>query len=114
MTEQLSLIIYICNHGYAYEAMNEARKAGARGGTILHGRSSISTEKSKFFGITLHPEKDMLMVICTDDQRDTLMKAMTDKYGVTTDARGLCFSMKISEAIGFSFEPLPPKEESKE
>lgn len=111
MTEELSLIIYVCNHGYAYEAMNEARKAGARGGTILHGRSSISTEKSKFFGITLHPEKDMLMIVCTSEQRDTLMKAMTDKFGVTTDARGLCFSMNITEAIGFSFEPLPPKME---
>lgn len=112
MNPEMSVIIYICNHGFAYEAMNEARRAGARGGTILHGRSSISTEKSKFFGITLHPEKDILMVVCTDQQRDTLMKAMTDKYGVATEARGLCFAMKVSEAVGFSFEPLPPKEET--
>lgn len=40
------------------------------------------------------------MVVCTDEQRDTLMKAMTDKYGVSTDARGLCFAMKVSEAVG--------------
>lgn len=51
------------------------------------------------------------MVVCTDEQRDTLMKAMTDKYGVATEARGLCFAMKVSEAVGFSFEPLPPKDE---
>lgn len=106
MEEKKSVIIYICNHGYAYEAMSEARKAGARGGTIIHGRSSISTEKSKFFGITLHSEKDLLMIVCLESQRDKLMKAMTDAYGVSTEARGLCFSLPIEDSIGFSFEPL--------
>ena len=49
MSEQMSqsLIIYICNHGFAYEAMKEAEKQ-SKGGTILHGKSSLSTEKSKF------------------------------------------------------------------
>ncbi|QLY39976.1 P-II family nitrogen regulator [Hujiaoplasma nucleasis] len=109
--QPIEVILYVCNHGYAYEAMSEARKAGARGGTIIHGRSSISTEKEKFFGITLHPEKDILMIVCLADQKNDLMKALTSKYGVTTEARGLCFSMPVSDAIGFSFESIPfPKE----
>lgn len=112
MTEstQKSLIVYICNHGFAYDAMKEARKAGARGGTILHGRSSISQEKSKFFGITIHPEKDLLLIVCKEEQRETLMTAITDHYGISSDAKGLCFSLKVSDAIGFSFDPLPPLE----
>jgi len=107
MENKKEVILYICNHGFAYEAMTEARKAGARGGTILHGRSSISQEKAKFFGITIHPEKDLLMIVCLVEQKETLMKALTAKYGVTTEARGLCFSMKVDDAIGFSFDPLP-------
>jgi hypothetical protein len=105
-----SLIIYICNHGFAYDAMKEARKVGARGGTILHGRSSLSTEKQKFFGITLHPEKDLLMIVAKEEQRDVIMKALTDEYGVTSEARGLCFSLKVNDAIGFSYEPIEIKE----
>lgn len=104
--ENKQVIIYICNHGYAYEAMQEAKKAGARGGTILHGRSSISTEKSKFFGITIHPEKELLLIVCLESQKDALMQAMTSQYGVTTEARGLCFSMKVEDTIGFSFKPI--------
>ncbi|MCU0104737.1 hypothetical protein N7603_03615 [Acholeplasma vituli] len=104
--ENQSLILFVCNHGYAYDAMAEARKAGARGGTIIHGRSSISTEKQKFFGITVHPEKDILMVVCTDEQKQALMKAMSSKYGVTSDAKGLCFSLKVEDSIGISFDPL--------
>lgn len=111
MTQSQSVILFVCNHGYAYDAMTEARKAGARGGTIIHGRSSVSTEKQKFFGITIHSEKDILMIVCTENQRNDLMKAMTSKYGVTTQARGLCFSMKVEDSIGFSFEPLDSKVE---
>jgi hypothetical protein len=104
-----AVILFVCNHGYAYEAMAEARKAGARGGTIIHGRSSISQEKQKFFGITIHPEKDILMIVCLEEQKQTLMKAITSKYGVSTDARGLCFAMKVEDSIGFSFDPLEIK-----
>ena len=107
MENNKEVIFFVCNHGFAYDAMTEARKAGARGGTIIHGRSSISTEKEKFFGITLHPEKDILMIVCLVEQKDTLMKAITSKYGVTTEARGLCFSVKVEDSIGFSFEPIP-------
>ncbi|MBN3490413.1 hypothetical protein JV173_02675 [Acholeplasma equirhinis] len=106
-----TLIVYIANHGFAYDAMKAARKAGARGGTILHGRSSLSTEKAKFFGITLHPEKDVLLVVCKDEQRDTLMQAITDQYGINSEAQGLCFSLKVTDSIGFSFDPLPEDSE---
>jgi hypothetical protein len=110
MENNKEVILYICNHGFAYDAMAEARKAGARGGTIIHGRSSISTDKEKFFGITIHPEKDILLIVCLEDQKETLMKAMTAKFGVTTEARGICFSMKVDETIGFSFDPIPLRE----
>jgi len=107
MDNNIEVIFYICNHGFAYDAMTEARKVGARGGTIIHGRSSISTEKEKFFGITLHPEKDILMLVCKEEQKETIMKSITTKFGVTTEARGLCFSMKVDDSIGFSFNPIP-------
>ncbi len=107
MEKNKEVILFVCNHGFAYDAMTEARKAGARGGTIIHGRSSISTEKEKFFGITLHPEKDILMIVCLEEQKEVLMKVITSKYGVTTEARGLCFSIKVEDSIGFSFDPIP-------
>ena len=107
MENNKEVIFYVCNHGFAYEAMHEARLAGARGGTIIHGRSSISQEKEKFFGITLHPEKDILMIVCLSEQKEALMKALVAKYGVTTEARGICFSMPVDDTLGFSFEPIP-------
>lgn len=111
MEDNKALIIYICNSGYAYQAMDEARLAGAKGGTILHGRSSLSTDKEKFFGITIHPEKDVLLIVCLESQKQDLMQAINQKYGVTTEARGIIFSMKVENTVGMSFDtiPLPEK-----
>lgn len=102
--ETKELIVYISNHGFAYKAMDEARKAGARGGTILHGRSSLSAEKQKFFGITIHPEKDVLLIVALSSQKKALMKAINDKYGVTTEARGIIFSITVDETVGLKFD----------
>ncbi len=105
--EDKALIVYICNNGYAYQAMDEARRAGARGGTVLHGRSSLSTEKQKFFGITVHPEKDILMIVCLESQKYDLMQSINQKYGVTTEARGIIFSMKVDNTVGMRFDAIP-------
>jgi len=105
--EDKALIVYICNNGYAYQAMDEARRAGARGGTVLHGRSSLSTEKQKFFGITIHPEKDILMIVCLESQKYDLMQSINQKYGVTTEARGIIFSMKVDNTVGMRFDTIP-------
>lgn len=107
MENSKSLIIYLCNHGFAYDAMKSARKVGARGGTILHGRSSLSTEKQKFFGITIHPEKDMLLIVAKEEQRQDIMRTLAEEHGVKTEARGLCFSLKVTDAFGFSHDPIP-------
>jgi len=110
MDEEKEVIIYICNHGFAQDAMAEARAAGARGGTIMHGRSSLAAEKQKFLGISIHPEKEVLMIVCPADQKAALMNAISARHGIASEARGLCFSVKVDEAIGFNFNACPCEE----
>lgn len=95
-----ALVVYICNHGHSYDAMHEARLAGATGGTILHGKSSVPESKQKFFGITLNPEKDVILIVTTNEAKDNIMKALTEKHGSESPARGVCFSLKVTESIG--------------
>lgn len=106
MESKQSVIYYICNNGFAEAAMAEARKAGARGGTIIHGRSLIARQKEKFLGITIHPEKDILMIVCLNEQTDKLMQAIMKSFGNASEAKGLCFSLDIDESLGFSFDPI--------
>ena len=97
------LIIIICNHGFTDEIMQTAKLNGARGGTVLHGRSTATAEAVKFFGIKVQPEKSILLIVTTKAKKATIMKAVTDKHGLNTDANALCFSVPVSDAIGFNF-----------
>lgn len=101
--ELKELIIYISNVGYADKAVKVAREAGAYGGTILHGKSSLGEKALKFFGMTLSPEKDILLIVCLKEQTKDLMEAINKEYGALSDARGFIFAMPVSETLGVSF-----------
>lgn len=107
------LVVYICNNGFASKAMDEARKAGAKGGTILHGRSSLDASHQTFFGITIHPEKDVLLIITDDDQKDAIIHAINDHYGVKSEARGVLFTLVVDKTVGIDTkEPLKEKKDA--
>lgn len=97
------LIIIICNHGFSEEIMETAKLAGARGGTIMHGRGTAIDDAKKFFGITIHPEKDIILIVSTVSKKQEIMKTVSSQHGVMSSAHSVCFSLPIDEAIGFNF-----------
>jgi hypothetical protein len=103
MENKYELILTISNHGYSKEIMETAKLAGARGGTIMHGRSSTIDDAIKFLGITILPEKDIILIVTTVTKKKDIMLAISSKYGANTEAHGLCFSLPVDEAIGFNF-----------
>ena len=55
------VIICIVNAGFSDAVMDAAREFGARGGTVLRARGTASMEAETLFGITVQPEKEMVM-----------------------------------------------------
>ena len=78
-TNQHEVIFAIVDSGYAEEAMEVARDNGARGGTILNARGVAREDAAAFFGITLHAEKEILMLVVEKDIRDQILKALYQK-----------------------------------
>ena len=62
-TNNHEVIFAIVNAGFADEAMTVARANGARGGTILNARGVAREKDAAFFGITIHAEKEILMLV---------------------------------------------------
>ncbi|MCL2122933.1 MAG: P-II family nitrogen regulator [Desulfovibrionaceae bacterium] len=62
-----TLITCIITRGLADEIMRVARQAGAGGGTILSARGTGTEDDVKFFGISLAPEKEMLLIVARND-----------------------------------------------
>lgn len=96
------LIIVILNRGYTEEVMDEARAAGATGGTVLHARGCGLTGAEKFFGVTIQHEKEMMLVLAPVDTSCAIMAAIADKVGPGTDANAISFSMPVNGVRGLA------------
>lgn len=96
------VIFAIVNAGYAEDAMSAAREEGARGGTIISGRGVAREEEATFFGITIHAEKELLMIVVEKDIRDKVLHALYKKMGMQQKAQGIVFSMPVSDAAGLA------------
>ena len=62
-TNNHEVIFAIVNSGYAEDAMDVAREHGARGGTIINGRGVAREDEAAFFGISIHADKELLMMV---------------------------------------------------
>ncbi len=99
-TENHEVIFVIVNSGYAEEAMDVAREHGVRGGTILNARGVAKEEEAIFFGITVHAEKEILMMVVEKDIRDTVLNALYSRMGMGKKAQGIAFSLPVSDVAG--------------
>ena len=94
------LLITITDEGNAEKIMNTAKKNGANGGTLIKGRSIGFNNTFKLFNLTVEPEKDIILIVCKDDERKKIMEGILNKNGMNTDYKSMCFSIPIDSTIG--------------
>ena len=99
MNSTHKMITVIINHGFAEEAMTQARLAGATGGTILNARGTGKAEDIKFFGISLVPEKEMLLIIAPEDKVSDIVKSISQIPKLCQPGGGIIFTTDVSEFI---------------
>lgn len=101
-TARHSMIVTIVNQGFSGQVMEAAKAAGATGGTVLSARGLGSKEAQAFLGITISPEKELVMIIAKNELRQPIMKAINSMDGLRTDARGILFSVPVDSLLGIS------------
>lgn len=99
MESGYALITVITNSGFADDVMAAARKAGATGGTITTARGTGTEEDVKFFGITLVPEKDMLLIVAANDNVQGIIKAISSVPSLCEPGGGIVFTQNVEEFI---------------
>ncbi len=97
---QKDLILAAVEPGHTDEVMEAARQVGARGGTVLHARDVSGDDAAKFFGISIHPEREIVAIVVTREMRQPVMQAISRAAGSQTPARGVLLSIPVDEAIG--------------
>ena len=95
------LIIAIANEGGTDAVMNAARAAGARGGTVLHGKGTGAKGAPKFYNISIAAEKEVILIVSAAGQKAEIMRSILRKAGPDSDAGAIVFSLPASAVAGF-------------
>lgn len=94
------LLVAIANQGYTELIMEAARKVHAAGGTVLHAKGTGGEHAEKFLGVTLVPEKEMVLIVARKDQKNAIMRSIMDEAGLGTEAGAIVFSLPVTETAG--------------
>lgn len=100
MDNKYEVIMCIVNSGYSDEVMAAARECGARGGTIINARGTAKEDAEKRFNISIHPEKEIVMIIALEEIKDSILTAINQSVGLQTPGQGIVFSIPVSQAVG--------------
>ena len=101
-TNDHEVIFAIVNSGFADDVMDIAREQGVRGGTILNARGVVKEEAAAFFGITLHQDKEILMMVVEKSIRDNVLNAIYKQMGMAKKAKGIAVSLPVSDVAGLA------------
>ena len=97
------LIIVVAREGQTDLVMNAARAAGARGGTVLHGKGTGAKSDPKFHNISIAEEKEVILIVSKSEEKSEIMRSILKKAGPDTPAGAIVFSLPATEVAGFGF-----------
>lgn len=100
MKKNASLIVSIVRKGWGSSVLQASVKAGARGGTVLLGRGAGVHEKDKIFGMSIEPEKEIVLTIVPEDQVDTILAAIVTAAELEDTGRGMAFVVPVLKLAG--------------
>ena len=108
------LIVTAMQKGFAEEAMEAARAAGAAGGTVLTAATLGDKKAEQLIGVTLQKETDVLLILAKNDGKNAITEAILKKVGLKTDGGGVVFTLPVDNIAGVGGVGLRAQEKSAE
>lgn len=105
MENNYDLVISIVNRGHSDPVVEASREAGANGGTIIYGRGTGKDEVNTFMGVSIQPEKEIIMTLTKSENKNNIMEAICEKAGLDAAGMGICFSLPVTKVRGISSKP---------
>ena len=75
MSYLYEMIVCVVNSGFSDNVMSAAREYGAKGGTVLTARGTANQEAETFFGISIQPEKEVVLILVPAKIKDDIRSA---------------------------------------
>lgn len=74
-TMDYSLLMSVVEEGHHNDIISVARRADARGGTVIHGRGE-GVPQEAFFPINVEPQKDTVLIVVHNSIKENVQKAI--------------------------------------
>lgn len=100
------LIVTIVNKGRAEKVMEAAKKAGAEGGTVMHGRGSGIHEKAKLFGIIIEPEKEIILTLVPSAISQEVLENILKEADLNKPNKGIAFVLSVDKVAGINHDHI--------
>jgi nitrogen regulatory protein PII len=95
-----SLIVSIVRKGWGSTVLEASVKAGARGGTVLFARGAGINEQEKIFGMSIEPEKEIVLTITPSGQVETILQEIVRAAELNETGRGIAFVLPVDRVVG--------------
>ncbi|GAV26334.1 PII family protein [Carboxydothermus islandicus] len=96
------LIITIVNKGDAEKVVESSKRAGAEGGTIISGRGTGIHEHAKLFGITIEPEKEIVLTLIERQKTKRVLEAIVNETDLNKPGKGIAFVLAVEKVAGIN------------
>jgi len=93
-------IVVIVDRGKGDEVVEAAKKGGARGATIIHGRGSGIHETQKLFAMSIEPEKEIVLIIAKKELKDAITTSINKAMEIEQPGKGILFVQDLEEVVG--------------
>jgi nitrogen regulatory protein PII len=95
-----SLIVSVVRKGWGSTVLEASVKAGARGGTVIFGRGAGINEQEKIFGMSIEPEKEIVLTAVRADLVDTVLDEIVRAADLNDTGRGIAFVLPVEKVVG--------------
>ncbi len=106
------LVVAVVERGKVDAVMDAARSAGAGGGTVIHAKGTGTDFATKFFGVSIATEKEILLIVAKRKDKAGMMHAIMDRAGMNSDAHTALFSLPVEDVAGLTSVMEPQDEEA--
>lgn len=96
----MDAIFTIVENGQAMDVIETAKKAGATGGTIIHGRGSGVHTRVKLFDFEIEPEKEVVIILTPKNETETIANALDAAFDFVNPGHGILFVLDVSKSMG--------------
>lgn len=93
-------IFTVVDRGKADDVLAAAKKAGATGGTVLHGRGAGIHDTASIFNMTIEPEKEIIINVSPDPKVEEICDAIDQAIDLDVPGNGILFTIDVNEASG--------------